>query len=66
MTHASAPTMSAVRKTMSTQRISSFGGARSSSGVSLSMFSRRDIGEYDQKCSDRDKYISKIKNRKIF
>lgn len=66
MTPERTQTMSPVRRIMRIPTASYFGGPRSSSGVSLSMFSREDIGEYDEKCSDRDKYICKVHNSKIF
>jgi hypothetical protein len=66
MTPESTQTMSPVRRIMRIPTASYFGGPRSSSGVSLSMFSSDTIEEYDEKCSDRDKYICKIQNSKVF
>ena len=67
ITPESAPTMSAVRNTISTPTASYFGGARNSSAERLSMFSmEEDMGEKEKKCSDRYKYICEVQDCKIF
>ena len=49
-----------------TQTISYFGGMRYSSSEVLVCFSRSDIDEEDEKNSDRDKYIRKVQDCKVF
>ena len=67
ITPESAPTMSAVRNTISTPTASYFGGARNSSAERLSMFSmEEDMGEKEKKCSDRYEYICEVQDCKIF
>lgn len=66
ITPTTTPTISEEMIAISTPIASYFGGARSSSGVRLSAFSKEDIETKNKKSTYRDKYICKVQNSKIF